>query len=116
MLPELNVLLMALVCGGLGFAVVLLVSGLRRVSPDPARPPGRLGAAAARLRDPALSLRLGAAALVVVTVLVLTRWPAAALGLGALVGFWPLLFGGAARRAAADRAARGAGHLDRVAA
>ncbi len=94
MLPELNVLLMALVCGGLGFAVVLLVSGLRRVSPDSARPPGRLGAAAARLRDPALSLRLGAAALVVVTVLVLTRWPVAALGLGALVGFWPLLFGG----------------------
>jgi len=93
-LPEFDVLLMALVCGGLGAAVVLLVVGLRGGTPHPGRPPGLLARRVAQLRDPALTSRLAVAALVAVVVLLLTGWPAAALGMGALVGFWPLLFGG----------------------
>jgi len=94
MLPDLDVLLMALVCGGFGGAVVLLVVGLRGVAPHPGRPPGRVARGVAQLRDPALTARLAVAAVVGVVVLILTRWPVAALGTGGLVGFWPLLFGG----------------------
>jgi len=94
LLLDLDVLLMALICGGLGAAVVLLAVAVRGATPNPTRPDGRLGKTVARLREPALTIRLGAAALAAAVTLVLTGWPVAALGLGGLVGFWPLLFGG----------------------
>lgn len=94
-LPDLGALLAALLCGAFGAAVVLLAVGVRGVIPDSGRPPGVLLRFVRRLRDPALSGRIAAAAVVGVGVLVLTRWPVAALGLAGLAGFWPVLFGGA---------------------
>ena len=93
-LPELGVLIAALLCGGFGAAVLLLVVGLRGVVTDPGRPPGAVRRVALTLGDPMRSRRLAGGVGVAVLVLVLTRWPVAAVGLGALVAAWPLLFGG----------------------
>ena len=93
-MPGLGVLVAAVLSAGLGCAVVLLVVGVRGVVPDPTRPPGRVQRTLAALRSPALAGRLSGGAIVGVLVLLLTRWPVAALGLGALVACWPLLFGG----------------------
>ncbi len=105
-LPEFDVLLMALVCGGLGAAVVLLVVGLRGGAPHPGRPPGLLARRVAQLRDPALTSRLAVVALVAVVVLLLTGWPAAALGMGALVGFGRCCSGACARSSSRSSGSR----------
>jgi hypothetical protein len=56
LLLDLDVLLMALICGGLGAAVVLLAVAVRGATPNPARPDGRLGKTVARLGEPALTM------------------------------------------------------------
>ena len=43
-MPELNVLLAALICGGIGASVLLLVVAVRGTVLDPTRPPNRLEA------------------------------------------------------------------------
>ena len=93
-MADVGVLIAAVLSAGLGCAVLLLVVGVRGVAGDPTRPPGRAQQALAALRSPALAGRLSGGVIVAVLVLLLTRWPVAALGLGALVAGWPLLFGG----------------------
>lgn len=92
-------LLLVTLLGGLaGAGVVLLVVAVRGV---PIRPPSPVstGKIVERVGRQAL---IGAGSGVVV--LVLTRWPVAAIGMGALVTAWPMLFGGAkAERAAIAR-------------
>lgn len=92
---ETGVVLMALVGGGLGGALLLLVFALQGQVPDLTRPPNRLAQLAARQRSPLPLARLAAGVLVALLVGVVTRWPVAALGLGGLVAFWPALMGGA---------------------
>ncbi len=94
MLPDLGVLVAAVLCAAFGGAVLLLIVGVRGVARDPIRPPGRGQRAVRALGDPRLSGRLAGGVIVAVLVLLLTRWPVAAVGLGALVATWPLLFGG----------------------
>ncbi|HEV7791304.1 MAG TPA: pilus assembly protein TadB, partial [Pseudonocardia sp.] len=93
-LPSVDVLLVALLGGGLGGAVLLLVAGVRGTVRDPGRPAGTAARLAARLRAGAPAGRMVGAAGAAAMVLVLTRWPVAALGVGALVVAWPRLFGG----------------------
>ena len=57
-MPKLGVLIAAVLSAALGCAVVLLVVGVRGVTPDPTRPPGRAQLAIAALRSPALAGRL----------------------------------------------------------
>lgn len=95
-MPELGVLLGALIGGGFGAAALLLIVGLRGTVLEPTRPPGRLAELLARPRSPFFAVRLAGGLVLGVLVLVVTRWPVAALGLGGLVGFWPALMGGAA--------------------
>jgi tight adherence protein B len=94
MVPAGGVLLAALWGAGMGAAILLLIVGLRGVVVDPARPLSRFARLRVALKSPALSGRIGAGVLVGVATLVLTRWPVAAAGLGALVIAWPTLFGG----------------------
>jgi Flp pilus assembly protein TadB len=94
MLPDTGMLLSALIAGGIGAGLLLVIAGLRGVIVDPARPPGPFTRAAAALTSPAFSGRIGAGVLLCVGTLILTRWPVAAAGLGALVIAWPGLFGG----------------------
>ncbi len=94
MLPDLGVLVAALLCGALGAAVVLLAVGLRGTVPGDVRPPGALLRLSAALRSPMLSGRLAGGSAVGVVTLAVTRWPVAAVGLGMLVALWPVLFGG----------------------
>ena len=79
---------------GLGGALWLMIAGIRGTTMDPTRPPTRT----ARLKDALRSLGLSGRILGGITVaaltLAVTRWPVAALGLGALVVWWPALFGG----------------------
>jgi len=93
-MPELNVLLAALICGGIGASVLLLVVALRGTVLDPTRPPNRLEALLERPRSPLLLLRLASGVLLAILIFVVTRWPVAAVGLGGLVAFWPALMGG----------------------
>jgi tight adherence protein B len=93
-MPELNVLLAAVICGGVGASILLLVVAVRGTVLDPTRPPNRLEALLERPRSPLLMLRLAAGLLLAVLIFVVTRWPVAALGLGGLVAFWPALMGG----------------------
>ena len=93
-MPELNVLLAAVICGGIGASVLLLVVAVRGTVLDPTRPPNRLEALLERPRSPLLMLRLAAGVLLAMLIFVVTRWPVAAVGLGGLVAFWPALMGG----------------------
>ena len=95
MLPQTGELLAALLGGGIAAGLLLLIAGWRGVDVDPTRPAGRLTRIGERLRAAGTSRRLGAGGVVAVAVLVLTRWPVAAVGVGALVVSWPSLFGGA---------------------
>ena len=93
-MSELNVLLAALICGGIGASALLLVAGVRGTIVDPTKPPHRLEVFLSRPRPPLLILRLAAGALLALLIFVVTRWPVAAIGLGGLVAFWPSLMGG----------------------
>jgi Flp pilus assembly protein TadB len=81
---------------GLGGALWLMVTGIRGVVVDPARPPTWAARFRAAVRSPALSGRIVGGVAVTALTLAVTRWPVAALGLGALVIWWPALFGGTA--------------------
>lgn len=93
-MPDLGVLLTAVITGGFGAAVLLLVVGLRGTIVDPTRPPSRLVELIQRPRSPLFMLRLVGAVLLAIIIEAVTRWPVAALGLGGLVAFWPALMGG----------------------
>lgn len=94
MLPSLDGLLMAFIAAGFGCGLVLLAVFIHGVTPQPAKPPNRLNLAVQALRSPALSGRIAGGVVVGVLALVLTHWPVAALGIAALVIFWPQMFGG----------------------
>ena len=79
---------------GTGAALWLLITGIRGVVVDPTRPPSNLTRFANSMRSPGLSGRILAGIAVAALTLAVTRWPVAALGLGALVIWWPALFGG----------------------
>jgi tight adherence protein B len=95
MLPDPMGLLAALVAGGFGVGLVALALFVRGVEPSPAKPPSMAQRAGTALRSPALSGRIAGGVIVGILGLVLTHWPVAAAGLGALVIFWPQMFGGA---------------------
>ena len=95
MTPNLDTLVAALIAAGFAGGLVVLGVYVRGVTPNPARPPSRLEMLVRALRSPALTSRLAGAVVVGVLTLVLTRWPVAALGMTALVAFWPWMFGGA---------------------
>jgi tight adherence protein B len=80
---------------GLGGAILLLVAGIRGVRVDPTRPPPRWQRALAAARSASGSARIAGAVAVGFGVLLLTRWPVAAVAGFALVLGWPYLFGGA---------------------
>jgi tight adherence protein B len=94
MMPSLGGLVAALIAAGFGCGLVLLAVYIRGVPVTVGRPPARAARAVAALRSPALSGRLAAAVGAGVLVLVLTRWPVAAVGVAGLVMCWPRLFGG----------------------
>ena len=86
---------MAVLLGaGTGAALWLLITGIRGVVVDPTRPPSHLARSANAMRSPGLSGRILGGIAVAALTLAVTRWPVAALGLGALVIWWPALFGG----------------------
>ena len=93
-MPQVNVLLAAILAGGFGAAALLLIVGIRGTVLDPTRPPGRLARWVEAQRSPLLALRLVAGVLLAVLVGVVTRWPVAAIGLGGMAAFWPALTGG----------------------
>ena len=95
MTPTLDGLLAGLIAMGFAGGLVLLAVFVRGVTPQPGKPPSRLQLALRALQSPALTSRLAGGIVVGILVLVLTRWPVAAVGLAALVVFWPQLFGGA---------------------
>jgi hypothetical protein len=53
-MPELNVLIAALISGGIGASVLLLVVAIRGTVVDPTRPPNRIEELLARPRSPLL--------------------------------------------------------------
>jgi len=79
---------------GLGGALWLMIAGIRGTVVDPTRPPTRAARLKSALRSPGLSGRILGGLVVAALTLAVTRWPVAALGLGALVVCWPALFGG----------------------
>ena len=94
-LPDLRFLLAVLWAAALGGAVVLLITGIRGVTVDPTRPPSRWAVWLRKLRQPAMGLRAAGGVAVFAATLLFTHWPVAAAALGAMVMFWPALFGGA---------------------
>jgi tight adherence protein B len=93
-MPEPNVLIVALIGGAFGAALVLLVAALRGFVVDPGKPPSRLKEFRARQRSPLFAIRLSAGLVLALLIGVVTGWPVAAIGLGAMVAFWPALTGG----------------------
>jgi len=93
-LPDLRFLLAVLWAGLLGGAVVMVFVGIRGVVITPGKPPTRLQLWARSLRRPAVGVRVAAAVGVFAAALLFTHWPVAAAALGAMVLFWPALFGG----------------------
>jgi hypothetical protein len=99
-----DVLLGAGLAAGLGAALVMLAAGLVGTVPDRQRPPTTAARIRAAAGSPTLTARVAAAAGAGLLVGLLTRWPVAAAGAGALVLAWPSLIGGAAtERLAIDR-------------
>ena len=94
MSPTLNGLFAGLIAAGFGVGLVLLSIFIHGVTPQPAKPPSRLYLAVQALRSPMLSGRIAGGVVVGILALVLTRWPVAAVGIAALVIFWPQMFGG----------------------
>lgn len=93
-MPEVEVLLAALIAAGFGGAVLLLVVAVRGTVIDVTKPPNRLKEFIVRQRSPLVAIRLVAGVLLALLIAVVTGWPVAALGLGAMVVFWPALTGG----------------------
>lgn len=91
---ETDVLIAALIAAGFGGAVVLLIVGVRATVVDPTRPPNRLQRFLDAQRSRRVLVRLVAGALLALLIGLVTQWPVAALGLGAMVLFWPALTGG----------------------
>nr|WP_106428905.1 MULTISPECIES: type II secretion system F family protein [Streptomyces] len=93
--------LYALLCGvAVGGGLALLIVALRGLpakAPDEQRDAGRRAAELARF----MSRRGSIAVCAAVLVLLLTRWPVAAIATGVLVFLWDRLFGGAAEERAA---------------
>jgi Flp pilus assembly protein TadB len=79
---------------GLGASLWLMIAGIRGTTVDPTRPPTRTMRMRNALRSPGLSGRILGGIAVAALTLAVTRWPVAAVGLGALVVWWPALFGG----------------------
>ena len=79
---------------GLGGALWLMIAGIHGTTTDPTRPPTRTARLEHAVRSPGLSGRILGGITVAALTLAVTRWPVAALGLGALVVWWPALFGG----------------------
>ena len=100
MLPELGVIEAAALWSLFGCALVLLVIGLRGTPSQIGTPPTRTAEVLRLLRSPALASRSAAAVVAAIATLVITRWPVAAVGIGALVIMWPYLFGGNRREQA----------------
>lgn len=94
MFPELGVLQAAILWSCVGAAIVLLFVGVRGTVAQVGKPPTRAAELVGMLRSPALASRAAAAVLVAIATLLVTRWPVAAVGMGALVLMWPTLFGG----------------------
>jgi Flp pilus assembly protein TadB len=82
------------VCAGLAASVLLLVVTARGTATDPTRPPTRWARWRRSLRSASVTGRVVAAVLAGVVTLAVTRWPVAALGVAALVAWWPRMFGG----------------------
>jgi tight adherence protein B len=93
-LPDLSVLLAALLGAALGAAVLLVIIGIRGVPDRPGKPLSRTIRLLVTLRSPQVGVRVAAGAGVFAATLVVTGWPVAAAGLAALVLAWPVLFGG----------------------
>lgn len=89
-----DVLIAALIAAGVGAAIVLLVIGVRGTVSDPTRPPSRLRRFVEAQRSPLVMARLTCGVLLALLIGIVTQWPVAALGLGAMVVFWPALTGG----------------------
>jgi tight adherence protein B len=93
-MPGSDVLIAALLAGGVVGFLVLLVLALRGTIVDPTRPPSRISRWWAQQRSPLLILRVAVAVIVALLVGVVTRWPVAAIGVGAFVAFYPAFVGG----------------------
>jgi Flp pilus assembly protein TadB len=91
-----STLLIVLLGAVTGAGMMLLIVAVRGTPPKAAKPIGGSVTFVDRLGRQAI-YGLGAGVLA----LILTRWPVAALAAGALVMFWPALFGGAAAEKAA---------------
>jgi tight adherence protein B len=92
-MPDPAVLLASAVGAGFAAALMLLLSAVWGFEDEAGGPFGgriRVG----RLGHAVVSVRTGAALAVGLVILILTRWPVAAAGVGALVWSWPYLFGG----------------------
>ncbi|HEY3717756.1 MAG TPA: hypothetical protein VGL39_24795 [Jatrophihabitantaceae bacterium] len=89
-----DTLIAALLAGGLLGAVILLFLAVRGSVIDPTRPPSRLSRWWGQQRSPLLTVRVAVAVLLALLIGVVTRWPVAALGVGAFVAFYPAFLGG----------------------
>ena len=94
-----SVLAPVLLGGAVGAGLLLVVVGVRGTVNDPSRPPSPAARLITALRRPAMARRVAAGVVVGLLVLMVTGWPVAALGLGALMALWPRLFGGSAAEA-----------------
>jgi tight adherence protein B len=92
-LPEPGLLVAVAIGAGFGASLLLLIATLRGVDPTAAVPES-WRTALRRARPALVSRRAGLALAGSVLVLVLTRWPVAAAGIGAMIITWPYLFGG----------------------
>jgi hypothetical protein len=93
-MPGSAVVIAALLAGALAGGLVLLVGAARGTVVDPTRPPNRFSRWWAQQRSPLLMLRVAVAVIVALLVGVVTRWPVAAIGVGAFVAFYPAFVGG----------------------
>jgi len=94
-LPEAGALIGVGMGAAFAASLLLLLATVRGFRPDDARPPAGWQIWWRAVWSPRARLRIGTAIGVGVLVLVLTRWPVAAIGTGALITAWPYLFGGA---------------------
>lgn len=80
---------------GLGGAVLLLVVGILGTTPKAVRPAGLLDRAGRLVSSRSTGLRVALGVGVALVLLLITRWPVAAVGAGLLAAAWPALVGGA---------------------